>query len=339
MSINIAYPEPLVSVVIPTYNRSEYLKQALFSAVKQTFPNIEIIVCDNCSDVNPQPIIEAFQDTRIRFHRNSQNLGIVANIINGFVMARGKYVASLHDDDMWEEDFLSKLVPPLEANSDLAVAFCDYYVMKADGQIDDALTQKYSRIWKRADLKAGIHQPFYQIAIEHMSIASANAAIIRKNVVDWAAIPLEVGGFYDLYINYLCSRSGLGAYYNPEKLTRYRVHEQSDTLTDNAQINIRKAKNHIFCYEQFMQDSRIQELQPYLQQRLIEVNYYLGINLSKNEQPELARHHFWYVLQKKKWSIRAIAALSLAYIQSLYIHEFLLLKRYVQKIRKQSTFS
>ncbi|MBD2496477.1 glycosyltransferase family 2 protein [Nostoc sp. FACHB-280] len=329
--------EPLVSVVIPTYNRPEYLKQAIASAVNQTFNNIEIIVCDNCSDVSPQPIVEAFQDERIRFCRNSQNIGMVANIINGFVIAKGKYVASLHDDDMWEPDFLAKLVPPLEANSDLAVAFCDHYVMKADGIIDDQLTQKCSKTWKRADLKAGIHQPFYKIAIENMSVGTANAAVIRKDVVDWTAFPLEVGGFYDLYINYLCSRSGLGAYYTPEKLTRYREHELTDTLTDNPQINIRKAKNHIFCYEQFIQDARLKELFPHFQQRLIEANQYLGMSLLKAGQPELARPHFWYVLQKKKLSVRAIAALLFSFIQSLFSNKFIGVKGYVTTERKATS--
>ena len=77
---NIKNDQPLVSVIIPTYNRPEYLKQAIASAVQQTYQNIEIIVCDNCSSVNLQPIVDAFDDSRIRFWRNSQNLGMVANI-------------------------------------------------------------------------------------------------------------------------------------------------------------------------------------------------------------------------------------------------------------------
>lgn len=339
MSLNIQLSAPLVSVIIPTYNRPNYLQQAIKSAVNQTFKNIEIIVCDNCSDVNPQPIVEAFEDERIRFCRHPQNMGMVANIISGLVIARGKYVASLHDDDMWEEDFLAKLIPPLEANSDLAVAFCDHVMITTDGQIDDVLTQECSRVWKRADLKAGIHQPFYQIAVENMSIASANAALIRKDIIDWAAIPLEVGGSYDLYINYLCSRSGMGAYYNPEKLTRYREHEIKDTMTDNPQINIRKAKNHLFCYEQFINDERIKDIHPHCQQRLIEVHHYLGMNLLKAGQPEAAIAHFKYVLQRKKLSLRAIAALLFAFIRSLFISKLLGVKGYVTEERKQATLA
>ncbi|MBD1212120.1 MAG: glycosyltransferase, partial [Dolichospermum circinale Clear-D4] len=53
MLINSQLTQPLVSVIIPTYNRPEYLKQAINSAVQQTYENIEIIVCDNCSSENP----------------------------------------------------------------------------------------------------------------------------------------------------------------------------------------------------------------------------------------------------------------------------------------------
>jgi glycosyltransferase involved in cell wall biosynthesis len=311
LAINVD-EHPLVSVIIPAYNRPDYLRQAIASAVKQTYQNLDIIVCDNCSDENLQPIVDSFQDSRIRFWRNSHNLGMLGNIKNGLKMARGKYVASLHDDDMWEAEFLEKLVPTLEANPNLAVAFCDHHIMNNDGLIDEVITAKHSQIWKRDILKEGIYQPFYQIALVDMSIASACAAVIRKDVVDWDAIPEEVGGCYDLYINYLCCCSGLGAYYCPEKLTRYRQHEQSDTLTSNPQINIRKAKNQIFCYEQFMKDDRLNNFKPYFQRRLLEASYVLGLSLLQTGQGKAARSHFWNVIKRKKLSAKPLLALLIA---------------------------
>lgn len=303
---------PLVSVIIPAYNRPDYLQQAIASAVKQTYQNLDIVVCDNCSDESLQPIVDSFQDSRIRFWRNSHNLGMLGNIKLGLKMARGKYVASLHDDDVWEEEFIEKLVPTLEANPNLALAFCDHHIINHDGLIDDVLTAKHSQIWKRDTLKEGIYQPFYEIAIVHMSIASVCAAVIRKDVVDWDAIPEEVGGCYDLYINYLCCRSGLGAYYCPEKLTRYRQHQQSDTLTNNPTISIRKAKNQIFCYEQFMKDDRLNAFQSYFQRRLLEASYVLGMSLLQTGQAKAARPHFWNVIKRKKLSAKPLLALLLA---------------------------
>ncbi|NJM70294.1 MAG: glycosyltransferase family 2 protein [Scytonema sp. RU_4_4] len=315
MAHNTDTPKPLVSIITPTYNRPEYLKAALTSAVKQTYRNIEIIVSDNCSLENPQSIVESFDDSRIRFFRNSTNLGMFANAMNAFKKARGKYVASLLDDDMWEEDFLEKLVSPLEEHPNIVLAFCDHYMMNADGEIDYALSEHCSKLFHRAALKEGVYQPFCQLSLVDRAVSTATAAVIRREVVDWDSIPPEVGGSWDMYLNYLCCRSGLGAYYYPEKLTRYRVHEQTDTMLSggqNYQAKIRKARADLFCYERFMEDEKLQELKPYFQQKWGFVSTTLGIGLMRSEQLKEARHYFWRSL-RHKLTMRTLAALVLSF--------------------------
>lgn len=315
---------PLVSVITPTYNRPDYLKQALTSAVGQTYKNIEIIVSDNCSDENPQAIVDSFGDPRIRFSRNSKNVGMFANTMKAFKMARGKYVASLLDDDMWSKDFLEKLVPPLEANPDLALAFCDHYIIDANGIIDQAATERYSYFYKRADLEEGIYQPFYKLSLVDKAVSTATAAVIRRHVVDWDSIPPEVGGSWDIYLNYLCCRSGLGAYYYPEKLTSYREHEQTDTMQSgsrNFQAKIRKAQADIFCYEQFMEDPRLEELKPYFGQQWGHTSTNLGIGLMRAKQLKEARPYFWRSL-RQNFSIRTLAALLLSFTSSKLAAKF-----------------
>jgi glycosyltransferase involved in cell wall biosynthesis len=309
------YQQPLVSIITPTYNRPDYLRVALASAISQTYKNIEIIVSDNCSPENPETIIESFKDSRIRFFRNSSNLGMFPNTMNAFKKARGKYVASLLDDDMWEATFLEKLVLALEKNSNLALAFCDHYVMRGDGTIDYAATEQCSRYYKRADLKEGIYQPFYHLSLVDRAVSTATAAVIRRDVVDWDSIPPEVGGSWDIYLNYLCCRSGLGAYYCPEKLTRYREHEQTDTMLSggrNSQAKIKKAQADMFCYERFMEDERLQDLKPHFQKQLGHVSTTLGIGLMRSQQIKEARPYFWRSLRQNP-CLRTIAALMLSF--------------------------
>jgi glycosyltransferase involved in cell wall biosynthesis len=172
--------QPLVSVITPTYNRSEYLRQAIASALGQTYGNIEIIVSDNCSDDDPRTIVESFADDRIRFFRHPSNLGMIANTLFAFQQARGKYVACLLDDDLWEPEFLATLVPPLEANPELALAFCDHSVINASGAIDPSATEQCSQIFKRATLAAGIHQPFYQLAMVDAAVPTATSAVMQR---------------------------------------------------------------------------------------------------------------------------------------------------------------
>ena len=326
MSLTIKSPKPLVSVIIPTYNRPEYLKQAIASAVNQTYENIEIIVCDNCSPENPQAIVESFGDTRIRFWRQPQNLGMIANQMYGFKMAQGKYVASLHDDDMWNQDFLAKLVPPLEANSDLILAFCDQYIIDADSKIKNASTEVNTCSYKRDKLAAGVHQPFAKIGLIDKSIATAAACLIRNNLIDWESIPPEIGGMWDLYLTYLCCISGHGAYYHPERLTLYREHEQTDTNQSgsrNVQAKIRKAESEMFCYKIFIDDVRIEEFKTHFQKKWLESHTTLGIGLLRNKQVASARCYLWEALKQQKFNLRTIVALALSFAPRILAHPVL----------------
>ncbi len=318
--------ESLVSVIIPTYNRPEYLKQAIASAVNQTYRNIEIIVSDNCSSENTLEIVASFDDSRIRFWQQPQNIGMFANQIHAFKMARGKYVASLHDDDMWNQDFLEKLVPPLEENSELILAFCDQYIIDAQSKIDYSETEKNTRGFQRDQLRKGVCQTFHKIGLVNKSIPTAAACVIRNHVVDWDMIPVEVGGMWDLYLTYLCCISGYGAYYEPEKLTQYRMHEQTDTMLSgsrDAKAKIRKAKSELFCYQTFVEDARLHEFKQHFQQKWLAANTTLGIGLLRSEQIADARPYLWRALSQQKFNLRTIVALVLSFVPRPLANQFL----------------
>ncbi|OYD95951.1 glycosyl transferase [Nostoc sp. 'Peltigera membranacea cyanobiont' 213] len=326
MSFFQEYQQPLVSVIIPTYNRPEYLKQAIASAIQQTYQNIEIIISDNCSEEDTQAIVASFADLRIRFWRHEQNVGMLANQQHAFKMAQGKYVASLHDDDMWNEDFLAKLIPPLEENPDLIIAFCDQYIIDANGIINNLGTEENTRGYKRDKLAKGIHQPFYKIGLIDKSIPTAASCVIRNKFVDWDSIPSEVGGMWDLYLTYLCSISGHAAYYYPERLTRYRAHEQTDTMLSGSrdvQAKIRKAKSEMFCYQVFMEDTRLQQFRNYFQQKWLEANTTFGIGLLRSEQIAAARSYFWQTLRRQKFNTRTIVALSLSFTPEILANKLI----------------
>lgn len=337
--------EPLVSVIIPTYNRPEYLKQAIDSAVKQTYRNIEIIVSDNCTPESfqkevesfgdscirpksPKEVVESFGDSRIRFFRHKENVGMFPNQMNAFKMAQGKYVASLHDDDMWNEDFLEKLVPPLEENPDVILAFCDQYVIDGQGKINYSSSDEYTKAYKRNSLNKGVHQPFYEIAVVHKSIPTAAACVIRNEFVDWDSIPQEVDGMWDLYLAYLCSRSGHGAYYHPERLTRYRAHELTDTNLsggEDAKAKIRKGEAEIFCYEKFMADEILKNYKPYFKQKWLEAHTTLALGFLRSEETiqAQARPYLWRALWEQKFNLRTIAALTLSFTPRPLVNKLL----------------
>lgn len=306
---------PLVSVVIPTYNRFHYLEQSLRSAVQQTYQNIEIIVSDNHSPQNPADLVQSLKDPRIRFYRHPKNLGMFENVKRAFLQAKGKYVSSLLDDDMWEPNFLEKLLPPLEADPSLVLSFCDHYVINEKGEIDYAATDACSKQNNRSDLPEGTYRPFYDLGLVTGAVSTSMAALIRREYLDWNQVPSEAGSLWDAYISYLCCTTGLGAYYYPGKLTRVREHSQTETQQSgrsSSQAKIRKGKAQIFCYEKFLVDERLQGFHSCFQQRWAHANTTLGIGLMRNEQVSEARPYLWRSLQAQ-FDWRTLSAFLLSY--------------------------
>lgn len=118
--------KPLVSICIPSYNRRELLKQAIASALAQTYKNIEIIISDNCT---PDPELERYcrtlakQHDHVKYFRQNSNIGGLANIQFVISEARGEYTCLLADDDYFAPQYVEKLILKL-MESPSAIAAC-----------------------------------------------------------------------------------------------------------------------------------------------------------------------------------------------------------------------
>jgi len=115
---------PLVSVIIPTHNRKEYVVKAINSALAQTYKNIEIIVADDgSSDGTYETIYNLFKNhPGIVLIKNDVNLGFVKTLNKAVAAAKGKYIARLDDDDSWcDSQKLEKQINFLENNPEYAL--------------------------------------------------------------------------------------------------------------------------------------------------------------------------------------------------------------------------
>jgi glycosyltransferase involved in cell wall biosynthesis len=249
---------PLVSVVIPTYNRPDYLRLAIASAVAQSYPNLEIIVHDNASPVDPTGIVETFRDPRITLFRNPRNIGLSANLAEACRKATGKYVAMLGDDDLWHPEFIATLVGLLEEDGGAVVAFCDHDVIDGAGRLDPALTTKLTRRYGRHLLREGRYCPFDEIALVYRSICVLSAAVLRRDAIDWADIPPEIYMGLDLYLAYLYARSGKACRYVPRRLAQYRYHGGSASSTlEHVDSKIGNARDALVYWSRFLRDDAV----------------------------------------------------------------------------------
>ena len=244
--------DPPVTIVMSVCRRAAYFGDALASALAQTRTDFEILVSDDGPTPEAARLVASLGDPRIRYRQNPRNLGLAMNHYHAFLDARGRFIANLDDDDLWEPTFLAELLPPLEADPEISLAFCDHHLIDAEGRLLRADTEKNSRRYRRTTLRAGRHQPFLEMATVRETIPAAMGSIFRKSILDGAEFPKQVGGCYDHWLAYLATRDGQAVYYHPGRLTRYRVHGGSGSTTRGI-LNLR---NTIYVRDRFARDPR-----------------------------------------------------------------------------------
>ncbi len=97
------------SVVIPLYNKEEFIKNSLNSVLTQTFQDFEIIIIDDCSTDRSLSIVKQFTDKRIKVIEHSKNKGLSASRNTGIKTANAEYIAFIDADDLWKPGFLEKI--------------------------------------------------------------------------------------------------------------------------------------------------------------------------------------------------------------------------------------
>ncbi len=117
---------PVVTVLVPTFNRRRYLAGALASVVRQSYRNLQIIVInDGGEDVSD--IVNSFGDERLIFIDRKENRGKAHSLNEALLRAEGKYVAYLDDDDLYYPNHIETLLDALENDSGCQVAYSDLY--------------------------------------------------------------------------------------------------------------------------------------------------------------------------------------------------------------------
>ena len=127
---------PLVSVVMPVFNKEKYVKQAIESVLNQTYRNLEIIIIDDKSADNSLSILENYNsiDKRIRLIKHSRNTGVALTRNDGILAAKGEYIALVDADDIWTKDKIAKQVNLMITQS-ADITYCSYGYISNDGDI------------------------------------------------------------------------------------------------------------------------------------------------------------------------------------------------------------
>lgn len=113
---------PLVSVIMPCWNRERFIADAIRSVLGQTFTDLELIVVDDGSTDGTRDVVASFQDPRLRCLPR-EHRGISAAMNAGLAAARGRYIARLDSDDLWLPEMLATQVAVLERRPEIGVVY------------------------------------------------------------------------------------------------------------------------------------------------------------------------------------------------------------------------
>jgi glycosyltransferase involved in cell wall biosynthesis len=132
----MADASPKVSIGLAVYNGEEYLREAIDSILVQTFTDFELIISDNASTDRTEKICRdyAASDSRIRYYRNTTNIGGANNENQTFKLSRGQYFRLAAHDDVMAKDLIEKSVEILDRNPSVVLCYSQTIEIDRDGK-------------------------------------------------------------------------------------------------------------------------------------------------------------------------------------------------------------
>ncbi len=244
---------PLVSVIIPIYNRYEMGVKAIESALNQTYTHIEVVVGDNCSTDGTFGLLQNdySNNEKVVLFQNSENLGPVRNWIKCLNRAKGEYIKILWSDDMMTEQFIEEAMKVLLENDKVGFVYSKVRMVDEQGSSDLA-NEKYM-LGNTGVYDADV---FYDALIKyHSAPSSPGCALFRRDALfvntDFDGCnevnAMVTGAGVDLLMFLLAFQNKPYFYYINEAMNLFREHGGSISISNpDVPKGYMCAKNYYF---------------------------------------------------------------------------------------------
>jgi glycosyltransferase involved in cell wall biosynthesis len=205
---------PLVSVIIPTYNSASYLPQALDSVFNQTFQDYEIIVVDDGSTDETEQVLVPYRELIKYIRKENRGPASARNV--GIKHSKGDYIAFLDADDIWLPDKLQSQIGFMKKNPEIQVLFTDCAIFDHQGLIMPSIKERY---------KVASCVTFEELLTEHF--VAMSSIIVKRSCLE------EIGLFDETLIGaedynlYLRLARKFQFMYLDRVLVYHRKHEKS----------------------------------------------------------------------------------------------------------------
>ena len=163
--------QPTVSVVMPVYNTAKYVQSAVDSVLLQSYRDFELLIIDDAGADNSIELCREYTDPRIRII-SQENRGLAGARNTGIRNARGKYIALLDSDDLWEPEKLEHHVAYLDSNPDVGVCYASSLMIEEDGLL--------LRLVQRPQLRSVTARDVFL----RNPVGNGSAPVIRRTALD-----------------------------------------------------------------------------------------------------------------------------------------------------------
>jgi glycosyltransferase involved in cell wall biosynthesis len=224
----------MVSVIIPNYNHSKFLKGRINSVLSQTYSDFEVIILDDCSTDDSRVVIEQYRNDPKVAHIifNEKNSGSTFKQWDkGVALAKGDIIWIAESDDVAGPEFLSEMVPAISGNSAITVAYCQSNRMDAQGNITGDWMDNTQGMDPQIDFRSNFTMDgtdyIKRFLVYRNTIPNASAVLFRKNAflcVDGLYQEIPVCGDWYLWLELVAKGS---VYYNANKFNDFRYHDNS----------------------------------------------------------------------------------------------------------------
>ncbi len=220
---------PLVTIGIPTYNRLSFLKEAVASALAQTYPNIEIIICQNPhpDEALKQSIVEWCQQMQqihpqFQYHLNPENRGAGSNFNALGDHAKGEYLMMIGDDDRLLPSAIEQLMSVIPGYT---MAFSNHYLINGEGRRLSQESVACTQFYGRAEMCPG--EVKAEMAAWHRS-PSVEATLFRTDA--FRAIRMQENlSAHDTHMFIRLAQSGAKFVFTPDYVSEIRTHSKNAT--------------------------------------------------------------------------------------------------------------
>ena len=255
---------PLVSILIPVYNRAGIVLDSLKSAVNQTYKDIEVVVVDNHSTDNTYEVIQKFAQSHqnVRPYQNNSNLGAVRNWIKCVEYSKAEYVQILYSDDMLSIDSIEKKVPWLMEHKDVG------FVLTGTEVFDAETTEKIHHLIVG---NTGIYdtKKFIDGSLLRAPFPKSPGCVmyrrkdLLKNILTDIPNKFNIdfnikGAGVDKLISMLTATSYSKFAYIAERLSLFRRHKDSITISsDSTDLSLLYNMAYAYYVEEHLSDERV----------------------------------------------------------------------------------